>query len=321
MDDFFEDLLIRKFFEQFEFEPVIFNEDKIKKYNKFLFIGVGGSGLVADILKNLNKDIDIISHKDYGIPKIDFKDRTIIFNSYSGNTEEVIDAYKNLKKIKCSKIVISSNGKLLNLAKKDKIPYIQLLNLDLQPRFTILLQLIAILKIVDGKMIDVIKKSKEDIDVKKIKFLAKSLAKKINSLIPIFYSSFENSIISYLFKIKINESAKMPCFYNFFPELNHNEMLGFSKSRFLKNFCFIFLYDDEDNNRVKLRMNLTKKIYEKFGFKTFKIEVFGKNRILKILNSLIMSDLLSINLARILKENPQDLKLLEDFKDKLWKMQ
>jgi hypothetical protein len=57
------------------------------------------------------------------------------------------------------------------------------------------------------------------------------------------------------------------------------------------------------------------------ALKHLKLKFLGKNRILKILNSLILSDLLSINLARILKENPQDLKLLEEFKDKLWKMQ
>ena len=86
---------IRDFPKQFEYNPVIENEANLKRQDKFVVVGMGGSHLAADLLKAANPLLDIIIQKDYGLPDIsdeELKNRLIIASSYSGNTEETIDA-------------------------------------------------------------------------------------------------------------------------------------------------------------------------------------------------------------------------------------
>ena len=93
-------------------------------------VGMGGSHLAADLLKILKPELDIIVHRDYGMPP-NINDRLIILSSYSGNTEEVLDAYDQAKNL--NRAVITVGGKLLEKAKQDNVPFV-LLPVGLQPR-------------------------------------------------------------------------------------------------------------------------------------------------------------------------------------------
>src|SRR3989344_9267737 len=111
---------IKNFFSQFSYNPEIENSDQWKKYSSFLVAGMGGSHLAADLLKVWNPGLDLIIHQDYGLPPLAeryFKDRLIILSSYSGNTEEIIDAFEEAGKRNLPRAVISTGGKLLELAK------------------------------------------------------------------------------------------------------------------------------------------------------------------------------------------------------------
>ena len=87
---------IKNFNQQFEYEPEIENARQSRHFNKFIVVGMGGSRLAADLLKVWNPYLDVVIHKDYGLPALsdqDLKERFVILSSYSGNTEEVIDAF------------------------------------------------------------------------------------------------------------------------------------------------------------------------------------------------------------------------------------
>ena len=88
---------IKDFAKQFEYKPVIENSAKLKKYKKVIVAGMGGSNLAAGLIKLRNPKLDIISHRNYGLPNLDkkvLKESLIIVNSYSGNTEEAISSFK-----------------------------------------------------------------------------------------------------------------------------------------------------------------------------------------------------------------------------------
>ena len=66
---------------------------------------MGGSHLAADIIKAWHPEIDIIVWSNYGLPPLaekDLKDRLIILSSYSGSTEETLDAFAVAKAKKLS---------------------------------------------------------------------------------------------------------------------------------------------------------------------------------------------------------------------------
>ena len=87
---------IKNFSQQFDFTPVVENEAQLKRSGKFVVAGMGGSHLAAGLLKVWNPYLDIVIHREYGLPAIEEKDlqsRLCIASSYSGNTEEVIDFF------------------------------------------------------------------------------------------------------------------------------------------------------------------------------------------------------------------------------------
>src|SRR3989344_989009 len=88
---------IKSLQKQFQYEPELINGDKLGKHERYIFIGMGGSALAPDLLRASNPELDILIHRDYGLPDLPDKilqNSLIVLNSYSGNTEEVLDAFQ-----------------------------------------------------------------------------------------------------------------------------------------------------------------------------------------------------------------------------------
>ncbi|MBI4272842.1 hypothetical protein HY621_03245, partial [Candidatus Uhrbacteria bacterium] len=218
---------IKNFAKQFSYEPIIENGDGFASKQKVIVAGMGGSALAAGLLKTWNPDLDIRVHKDYGLPFIvesEKADTLVIVSAYSGNTEETLDAYASAGKHGIARAVITVGGKLLEAVKKDGMPYIQLPNTGIQPRSALGFSFKAHLKFLG--LTDALKEisslSKE-FDPMSFEEDGKKIAKELKEHVPVLYASARNESIAYNWKIKFNETGKIPAFYNVLPELNHNE--------------------------------------------------------------------------------------------------
>ena len=90
MDDIFYPL--HSFKEQFTLVPEIINQDKLVQKKNIIVAGMGGSAISVSLLTILFPELPITLHNGYGLPKITDKENTLlILNSYSGNTEEILD--------------------------------------------------------------------------------------------------------------------------------------------------------------------------------------------------------------------------------------
>jgi glucose-6-phosphate isomerase len=139
---------IKNYANQFEYEPIVENLKKLKKFSKFLVCGMGGSHLGADIIKAWHPELDLLVWHNYGLPKLhekDIKDRLVILSSYSGGTEETIDALQAAKSKKLNIAVVAARGKLIKLAQNLKIPYVQMPDFHMQPRMATGLSVKALL--------------------------------------------------------------------------------------------------------------------------------------------------------------------------------
>lgn len=303
---------IKNFPKQFEWEPNL--EAKLPSFKKLIIIGIGGSGLVGGLLKAAKPDLDIAIHRDYGLPAMpDLKERFIILNSYSGNTEEVLDAFNKAQEMNLPMAAISVGGKLLELAKKYSIPFIQLPDAGLQPRMALGHQIKALLKVIGDE--NSLKKASElanSLNASDFEKQGQILAGKLKNLIPLIYSSTRNSAIAYGWKIKFNETSKIPAFCNVFPELNHNEMNGFENLS--QNFYFIFLKDKDDNQRILKRMEITARLFREKNLPVEIIESNGKNAFHKIFSSLVLADWTSYYLAEKYGVDPEQTPMIENFK-------
>jgi glucose/mannose-6-phosphate isomerase len=314
---------IKNFPNQLRFEPKIENEEALISTENFIVSGMGGSHLAADILKTWNPALNLVVHHDYGLPEMsdDLNNYLIIVSSYSGNTEEAIDGFNQAVEKNLNVACIAIGGKLLELAEKHKKPYIRMPDTGIEPRSALGFSTVSLLKIMKQERALAEVKNTADIldkDMKKAETEGKSLAEKLKNYSPIIYCSTKNMPVAYNWKIRFNETGKIPAFYNTIPELCHNELVGFDggekTKKLLENFYFIFLEDKTDHPRILLRADIMKDIFKEKGFPCETLKLEGKNIWEKIFLSLLVADWAAFNTSKQYGLKSREVEIIDRFK-------
>ncbi len=312
---------IYNFPKQLAFRPEVKNGDKWGEFKNYILSGMGGSHIAGDILKTISGENNLHIHSDYGLSSSIKEDTGVVAASYSGNTEEVLDVFDkaNLKGVRTA--VITKGGKLLELAKKKEIPYIQLPEEKMQPRMALGYSFLALCKALGKKDIEEKMESlKEKLENRQslLEKQGKELASRIKNKVPIAYSTRRNYVTASVWKINFNETAKIPAFCNFFPELNHNEMTGFdiipSTKMLSEKMIFLILKDKEDFSKNKKRAEVLKEILEKRDFEVLAIENESESREEFVFSSILLSAWTSYYLSKIYQTDPDEVPMVEEFK-------
>lgn len=312
---------IEGFFQQFKFEPKMANAERLGNFRKFLVAGMGGSHFAADFILAADPSLDVVIHNDYGLPGLsdeNMKDRLVVCSSYSGNTEEVLSAFEEARERGLPTAVLTVGGKLLEAARASKTPYVLMPDTGIQPRSALGFGFRGFAAILGRE--DILKESVKLSALRAEDFRDKGekLASDIKGFTPVIYSSTGNRALAFNWKIGFNETAKIPAFFNIFPELNHNEMTGFDVTDATKNLSekivFIFLEDDHDYPKVRFRMVVTKKLYEDRGFRVFSEPFSGVSRLERIFISSIIADWTAYSLGEIYGVDTEQVPMVEEFK-------
>ena len=306
------------------------NLEKIS-YENLLIMGMGGSGVAGDVMKVLSNEIsdkNIIVHKDYSIPKQFLKFRPLcLFISYSGNTEETLSGISDAKKNNLDWIVISSGGKLIDIAQEEGKDYIKIPN-GLQPRAAfgyLTLAISRILDIVEGSdyvsqlneassYLNKLTEKAEDSDINK---LSLDICESINKKTVIIYSGTNMSkVVSSRWKTQINENAKSKAFVGYLPEVHHNEILSWDADidGSIKNYIVILIRDKNEHVQISKRFEFTKEL---IGEKVNIVEVNLNNQestLKTLLELVLLGDLVSLNLANKLTIDPQNIETIDNLK-------
>ncbi len=292
---------------------------------RIVIAGMGGSALPGALLHALLPSLNITSHRNYGLPPRILKNPVklrhgastlLIAVSYSGNTEETIDAFQTARKQKIPVAVVTAGGKLLRLAKSSRIPYIQLPDSRVQPRMALGFMLKALSKLLHERTLE---RRLETIklNTRKMESAGKRLARALKNRVPIIYASEHNAILASLWKIKFNETAKIPAFWNVLPELNHNEMTGFDsnqKTRTLsQNFSFLFLADKRDDTRIQKRMRILGRILKSKKMPVSTIP-FDSASFESLFTTILFGDWTAYSIAKQSNADPNAVPLVEKFK-------
>lgn len=297
------------------------NLDK-KNYDNLIICGMGGSALpanlLADYLENVdNAKIDVVVSRGYSLPKNTSKNSLIFISSYSGNTEETISCFKEALKLKADIIAFSEKGEVERMAEENNIPHVKYnIKFDhIEPRYATTYVFAAMHQVLTNLNIVATIKNLPKINPRDFEVYGEELAKKIKGKIPVIYASSTHKALARNWKIKINENSKSPAFWNYFPELNHNELVGFSYPR--NKYFVLIIQDKDDHRRVNERMKITSEIYDKLGIETEIIEMEGNDYLTKFLNTLVLGDWISYYLALEYNQDPTPVDLVEEFKKKL----
>ncbi len=297
---------------------------KIDNYfNQIIFCCMGGSALAPKLIKTLrdylkiNKSIKLYSHENYGLPDIMFENSLIIILSYSGDTEETLSAYNEAIKRNLKIIAIGAGGKLKELAKKDRVDFIEIPS-GLPPRSAIGYFLGIILRILSNAVL--IRNIDKDIDEASginpidLENQGKELANFLINKIILIYSSEQYYQLICQWKIRFNENAQTLAFGNYIPKLCHTDIAAYKDPQ-TKEISVIILKDEKEKSEILKTMNKIEKILNEYKIPFKTVALKGENQFIKIINSVILADWTSYYLALIKKVNPFDNQVVEKFKN------
>ena len=303
----------------------------IDSYNDLLIIGMGGSGVAGDVLKlvlNENTQINVEVRKAYGIPEVVANRKPkCLFISYSGNTEETVEAVNDAIKYKLDWSVISSGGQLLELAEEHKRPFVKVPP-GLQPRAAFGLMTKAVMHYVysdtDRKYLEMCDQAGDYLNEalanqlgNKLLSQALQISKEIGSKTSVIYGGTPLTyLVAQRWKTQINENAKSKAFVGYMPEVHHNEILSWeaNKEGSKNNYQLLFLRSSKENSQISKRFELTKEI---IGDKVDVSEIeniSSKNIISELFHLTLIGDLVSVYMAENLKIDPYDITSIEKLK-------
>ncbi len=313
----------------------------VKKINKIVLTGLGGSAIAGDLLRSYLSDeikVPIIVNRDYFLPRFVDENTLLIVSSYSGNTEETISAYNDGIKKKAKIICITSNGEIEKIALRKKHPVIKIPT-GFPPRtalgysfFPILITLVKLgfVKSKKREISETIKvveeKSKIYSNPEHEENLAYKIAVRLSGSLPFIYTSGKFDAVAMRWACQIEENAKMLAHFNVFPELNHNEIVGWSGEvegsfrGLINKISIVILRDDWEYERVKHRIEITDELMRPYAGEILNIYSEGKTLLARIFSQIYLGDWVSFYLAILNKVDPTPVKPIEYLKSELAKI-
>jgi glucose/mannose-6-phosphate isomerase len=312
------------------------NLSKEENPRNIVIVGMGGSAIGGEILKDWLRNtlpIPIEVCRDYILPAYVNKNTLVLVNSYSGNTEETLSAFLNAIKRKCRVLAVTSDGQLKSFCKKLKVHHV-IIPSGLQPRVAVpylffplpvLLEKLGILSDIDAELEEAInvlekvaKTNTPNIPLKDNR--AKQLATEILGTIPVVYGFRQYTCIAHRLKAQFNENSKIHSRSNVFPELNHNETVGYDAPESLnKNHSVILIRDPQEPPEIRNRIETTADLVFDNANKVMEIEAHGEGKLAKMLSVMCIGDYTSVYLAIIQKKDPTPVKIIDRVKSELAK--
>ncbi len=290
-------------------------------------LGLGGSAFGGELVIGSQREhlkLPFNIFRGYQ-PAANLTEHTLVIaSSYSGNTEETLESAQVALERGAQMIVITSGGKLAELAEKHNCPCLQLPS-GYPPRaacgFSFVQQLVVLHQF--GFIPDFREELEEAIELIEHfdeKEEAEALAKQLHKRMPIIYSSDAMEAIAIRFRQQINENGKQLCWHHVLPEMNHNELVGWAHpEELLKQTTVVNLRSAYDHPRVAYRFEITKQVVEKYTTHVVDVLARGESRLAQLLYLLHFVDWVSIYLADANGIDPTPVKVIDFLKGELAK--
>jgi glucose/mannose-6-phosphate isomerase len=305
-----------------------------KRPRTIIVAGMGGSAIGGELLRDWAFDrieVPIEICREYSLPAYADETTLVFVSSYSGETEETLSALLDALKRKCMIVCTSSGGKLAEFAQKLNLLYVGAPS-GMAPRATlpymfmpmpIILQKMGLTSKVESEAFDTVKVLKQisaenSPEIKTDNNFSKSLAANIKGTVPTIYGFGIYRAVAQRFKTQFNENSKNPAKWEYFPELNHNEIVGWEAAeKFAKWFSVIFIRDAEEPVEIRQRIETTKEIMSKKRLRLFEVQSRGRSSLAKMASVICIGDFASVYLAVLRGIDPTPVETITLLKQKL----
>jgi len=300
-----------------------------------MLTGMGGSAAGGDFARCLfdaQSAVPFIVNRDYNLPNYVGLGNYVFCASYSGNTEETLNSYAQAKRAGANIIVVTSGGKLAELAKADGYPA-YIVPGGHPPRTALGYMLIPVLVASEAlkllpaqnyaQCFNLLDQCSKDwtVEVPFDSNPTKKLAQAMHGNLAVLYGlGIWQGAIANRWKGQINENAKNLAFPNSYPELNHNEVLGWvgAGKQGVSKWLMVTLMDGTERAKMKTRSAVTEKLV---GIaETHHVTAKGENLLEKMLSLAFHGDFVSIYLAALNGIDPENIDSINTLKEELGKV-
>jgi glucose/mannose-6-phosphate isomerase len=283
--------------------------------------GMGGSAIGGDLAAAALSDRltkPLLVARGYEFPSWVPTGSAVLCSSYSGDTEETLACYSAAEAVDAQRLVATTGGELAEAARLDGVPVIGL-PAGLQPRaavgymFAVAAELVALA--LAGPLIHTeidaaashLSAGREAVEAR-----AAELAAWIGDAAVVIYGGGLTGAVAYRWKTQMNENAKRPAFSGVLPEADHNEIVGWTGAE--GQFAAILLEDRDQHPRERKRFELTAKAIEPHAAAVVRLETEGETRTERVLHTVMLGDLVSLELAKASGVDPLPVEAIERFK-------
>ena len=286
--------------------------------------GMGASALAGEVVSDFSDDtggLPITVVRGIELPRWVDRDTAAIFVSYSGDTKEVLIAYDEARRRGCRIICLTAGGNLKQKCVQHKNALVKVpTGLQSRGAFGYLLGYLS--KILEemkvckaatalGEMLPELKRHRDDL-ISENNDLVEKIAEALLDKIPVIYSLENMRASAIRWKTQINENSKIISFCGFFPEFNHNEIMGWMHDDKNDVFIPVILYDDNAAKEIKEMANTSVGMLDDKKLKTISYRVTGTSNLEKNLKCIMLGDFVSLRLARLRNTDPAADTPVED---------
>ncbi|MGE5508831.1 MAG: bifunctional phosphoglucose/phosphomannose isomerase [Chitinophagales bacterium] len=311
---------------------------KLGTIRQVVVLGIGGSAIGGNLLQGYTEGeikVPFLVNRTYHVPAFVGPETLVIASSYSGNTEETLSAYAEAKQRGATLMAIASGGELQRWAEADGVPFCRIPG-GYSPRAALGYSFMPLLAIVSR--LGFVRERPDDV-AEAVSVLAgmrdelfperptggnpaKQLAERLHGKLPFIYGAAPwSGVAAYRWKGQMNENAKHLAHSNAFPELNHNETVGWEAPESLTaQVEVVLLRDREDHPKVQKRFEVTSTIMRPHVSGITEVWSRGNSVLARLFSLIYMGDFTSYYLALLDGIDPTPVKVIDYLKGELAKV-
>jgi glucose/mannose-6-phosphate isomerase len=297
--------------------------------------GMGGSSISGDLLRaylHVECHVPLMVNRHYSLPAFVGPETLVCAVSFSGNTEETLSAFGEARARGASLLAVTSGGQLAEMADAWRIPCVRVPE-GLPPRatlgylFTPMLVTLARLGLIAdqsaplAEAIEVLRElgAQYRPGIETFRNLPKALAIDLHDKFPVIYGVQDLSdVVAYRWRTQFNENSKVLASHQAFPELNHNEVVGWQGvlASALQPWV-VLLRDPQELARVALQIDITKTFLQERAAGLTEVWSRGHSRLARLFSLLYTGDFTSYYLALLRGVDPKPVEAIDRLKSRL----
>lgn len=323
-------VFIQEFPKQLKVALEIGEQATLSKHNQpihnIVVLGMGGSGIGGEFVAEFVKDscsVPFLSCKGYSLPAYVGKNTLVIASSFSGNTEETLIAFEQALERGSKIVCISSGGKLIEEAKRLNLDCIKIPSVQQPPRTCLGYSLVQQLFILNyfgfadkqciqdlEASIALLEQHQEQIRVK-----ATQLARKMEGKFPVIYATDRMGAVALRLRQQLNENSKILALHHVFPEMNHNELVGWRAQS--GTYTVLVFRSADDLERNNKRIEISKSIIGKVADDFLEVDCLGDSLIEQAMYAVHLGDWISWELAEARNMDSIEVDVIDLLKKEL----